>query len=184
MTLRNLTEERLMQKISHNDAEAFQELLVRYEKRVFSLAWRLCLNQSEAEDLAQETFLKIWRSAKSWKPEAKLETWIYRILYNTFIDARRRIKETTEEPKENLYSQEDTPEQTLIKKQESQTIADALKELPERQKEALVLCYYQGMKAKEAAEILSVSQSALEALLFRARQTLKDKLNKRKGKKE
>ena len=72
----------------------------------------------------------------------------------------------------------------MIKKQESQTIADALKELPERQKEALVLCYYQGMKAKEAAEILSASQSAVEALLFRARQTLKDKLNKRKGKKE
>lgn len=182
MALRNLTEEELMQKISHNDADAFQELLFRYEKKVFSLAWRLCLNQPEAEDLTQETFLKIWRNAKLWKQEAKLETWIYRILYNSFIDVRRRTKESTEEPTEVLYSNDDSPEQTLIKKQESQTIANALKELPERQKEALVLCYYQGMKAKEAAEVLSVSQSALEALLFRARQTLKDKLNKRERK--
>ena len=182
MMTRNLTDEDLMRKISHSDTQAFQELLNRYEKKVFALAWRFCFNETEAEDLTQETFLKIWKNAGSWRPEAKLETWIYRVLYNLFIDSRRRAKGPTEELTEDLRSDEDTPEQALVKKRTAKEVAQALNELPERQKEALVLCYYQEMKAKDAAEVLSVSQSALEALLFRARQTLKDKLSKKKGK--
>lgn len=182
MTERNLTDEEIMRKTALGDAEAFQELLIRYEKRVFALAWRLCFNQSEAEDLTQETFLKIWKNAASWRPEAKLETWIYRVLYNLFIDGRRRTKGETEELSDDIRSDEDSPEQTLIKKRTAQEVAQALNDLPDRQKEALILCYYQDMKAKDAAELLSVSQSALEALLFRARQTLKDKLSRGKGK--
>ncbi|MBR4127678.1 MAG: sigma-70 family RNA polymerase sigma factor [Alphaproteobacteria bacterium] len=182
MDKRNLTDEDLMRKIEHSDAQAFQELLSRYEKRVFALAWRLCFDQTEAEDLTQETFLKIWRNAGTWKPEAKLETWIYRVLYNLFIDSRRRVRGQTEELSEDIRSDEASPEQALIQKRTAQDVVKALNELPDRQKEALVLCYYQEMKAKDAADILSVSQSALEALLFRARQTLKEKLGKRKGK--
>ena len=182
MNDRKMTDEDLMRKIALNDAQAFQELLSRYEKRVFALAWRLCFDQTEAEDLTQETFLKIWRNTGIWKPEAKLETWIYRVLYNLFIDSRRRVKGQTEELSEDIRSYEASPEQVLIQKRTAQEVAEALNELPERQKEALVLCYYQEMKAKDAAETLSVSQSALEALLFRARRTLKEKLSKRKGK--
>ena len=178
MNIRELTDEELMLGISRSDTESFQELLLRYEKRVFAMAWRLCFDQAETEDLTQETFLKIWRNAGSWRPEAKLETWIYRVLYNLFIDSRRRAKGQSEELSENIRSEEDSPEQALIKKRTAEEVAQALNNLPERQKEALILCYYQNMKAKDAAEILSVSQSALEALLFRARQTLKDKLGR------
>ena len=181
MTGRNETDEDLMRKIARSDARAFQELLRRYEKRVFALAWRLCSDRNEAEDLTQETFLKIWRNAGGWKPEAKLETWIYRVLYNQFIDNRRRVKGQTEELSEDIRSDAASPEQALIQKRTAQDVAEALNSLPARQKEALILCYYQGMKAKDAAETLSVSQSALEALLFRARQTLKEILSKRKG---
>ena len=178
-----LTDEELMRKISGGDADAFHELLIRYEKRIFALAWRLCFDKTEAEDLTQETFLKVWRGARTWKPEAKLETWICRILHNLFIDSRRRTKGQTEELSEDIRSDEDTPEQSLIKKRTAQEVAEALNELPDRQKEALVLCYYQEMKMKDAADVLSVSQSALEALLFRARKTLKAKLGLRKGEK-
>ena len=181
MTGRNETDEDLMRKIARSDAPAFRELLNRYEKRVFALAWRLCFDRTEAEDLTQETFLKIWRNAGGWKPEAKLETWIYRVLYNLFIDNRRRVKGQTEELSEDIRSDAASPEQALIQKRTAQDVAEALNSLPARQKEALILCYYQGMKAKDAAETLSVSQSALEALLFRARQTLKEILSKRKG---
>ena len=177
----DLTDEEIMRKISRGDAEAFHELLVRYEKRIFALAWRLCFDKTQAEDLTQETFLKVWKNASSWQPDAKLETWLYRILHNLFIDGKRRAKGQEEELSETFCSQEDSPEQALIKKRTAQDVAQALNGLPDRQKEALVLCYYQDMKAKEAAEVLSVSQSALEALLFRARQTLKDKLIGRKG---
>ena len=182
MTIQDLTDEEVMREIAHGNEKAFHELLIRYEKRVFALAWRLCFDQTTAEDLTQETFLKIWRNAGSWRPEAKLETWIYRVLYNLFIDNRRRVKGQSEELSEDIHSEEDSPELALIKKRTAQKVAQALNKLPERQKEALILCYYQDMKAKDAAEVLSVSQSALEALLFRARQTLKDILGRGKGK--
>ncbi len=176
MNVTNLTDEQLMTRIAQSDNQAFQELLYRYTQRVFNLAWRLCSDRTEAEDLTQEVFFKVWRNAGTWRPQAKLETWLYRILYNLFIDTRRQRKIEPEVLSEDLSSQEDSPEQTLMKKREEEEIQNVLTSLPDRQREALILCYYQGLKAKEAAEILSVSQGALESLLFRARQLLKEKL--------
>ena len=182
MTVSEQTDEQLMHATARSDNHAFQELLRRYSQKVFSLAWRFCSDKTEAEDLTQEVFFKVWRNAQSWQPQAKLETWLYRILYNLFIDNRRRTKTQTEQINEKMQSHDDTPEQTLIKKRELMEIEQAFNSLPDRQKEALILCYYQGLKAKEAADILSVSQGALESLLFRARQTLKEKLlNKNQG---
>lgn len=176
MTANDQTDEQLMYATARSDAAAFQMLLNRYSQRVFGLAWRLCADKTEAEDLTQEVFFKVWRNAGAWRPQAKLETWLYRILYNLFIDGRRRVKIQTELLSDDIRSDDDTPEQSLVKKRMEQEIAAALNSLPDRQKEALILCYYQGLKAKEAAEILSVSQGALESLLFRARQTLKELL--------
>lgn len=176
MKATDLTDEQLMTRIAQSDNQAFQELLYRYTQRVFNLAWRLCSDKTEAEDLTQEVFFKVWRNAGTWRPQAKLETWLYRILYNLFIDTRRQRKIEPEVLSEDLSSQEDSPEQTLMKKREEEEIQNVLTSLPDRQREALILCYYQGLKAKEAAEILSVSQGALESLLFRARQILKERL--------
>ena len=176
MTADDQTDEQLMRATAGSDAAAFQKLLDRYSQRVFGLAWRLCADKTEAEDLTQEVFFKVWRNAGAWQPQAKLETWLYRILYNQFIDSRRRIKIQPDALSEDIQSDDNTPEQNLIRKKNIQEVAAAVNSLPDRQKEALILCYYQGLKAKEAAEILSVSQGALESLLFRARQTLKEKL--------
>ncbi len=166
-----------MSAIAKSNETAFKELLDRYSKRIFAFAWRLCLDPQQAEDLTQDVFFKVWRSAAEWKPQAKLETWLYRVLYNRFIDARRKAKGTTEELSDDIRSGDDTPEQALIKKSRERAVATAVKALPDRQKEALILCYYQGLTAKEAAEVLSVTQGALESLLFRARQTLKEQLD-------
>lgn len=176
MSAKDPTDEQLMFSVARSDAAAFQTLLNRYSRRVFGLAWRLCADKAEAEDLTQEVFLKVWRGAGAWQPQAKLETWLYRILYNLFVDGRRRMKIKPELLSDGIRGDDDTPEQALMKKRTAQEIAAALRSLPDRQKEALILCYYQGLKAKEAAEILSVSQGALESLLFRGRQTLKEKL--------
>ena len=97
-------------------------------------------------------------------------------MYNLFIDGRRRVKIQPELLSDDIRSDDDTPEQSLVKKRTEQEIAAALNSLPDRQKEALSLCYYQGLKAKDTAESLAISQGALESLLFRARQTLKEKL--------
>ena len=104
MTVSEQTDEQLMHATARSDNHAFQELLRRYSQKVFSLAWRFCSDKTEAEDLTQEVFFKVWRNAQSWQPQAKLETWLYRILYNLFIDNRRRTKTQTEQINEKMQS--------------------------------------------------------------------------------
>ena len=167
----------LMRKVAAGNEKAFRTLAERHAKRVFAMLWRLCADRSDAEDLTQETFLRVWRNAEKWTPDARLETWLYRIAYNLFIDSRRREKLQTTVLDDELHSGGDTPEQALMRKSDAERVERAMNSLPDRQKEALVLCYYQGLKAKDAAEILSVTQGALESLLFRARQTMKEILS-------
>ena len=171
----------LMHKVAAGNEKAFRTLTERHAKRVFAMLWRLCADRSDAEDLTQETFLRVWRNAEKWTPDARLETWLYRIAYNLFIDSRRREKLQTTVLDDELHSDGDTPEQALMRKSDAERVERAMNSLPDRQKEALVLCYYQGLKAKDAAEILSVTQGALESLLFRARQTMKEILSAKGG---
>ncbi len=178
MIVADLTDEELMYGIARSNADAFRELLNRYDQKVYKLAWHLCSDKTEAQDLTQEVFLRVWKNAKTWQPQSKLETWLYRILYNLFIDTRRQIKTKPEDLSEDICFHGDTPEQALLKKRFAQDVQKALNNLPQRQKEALILCYYQELKAKEAAEILGIKQGAVEALLFRARQALKELLPK------
>lgn len=177
MSANDPTDKELMERIARSDAGAFRILLNRYSDMLYAFAWRLTSSKTDAEDLVQDVFFKVWRSAAQWRPEAKLSAWLHRIAYNRYIDMVRRVRPTESEIPETA-----SPEQTLLKKSESDEIAQAVNTLPERQKEALVLCYHEGMTAREAAEMLSVSPGALEALLFRARQTLKEKLFKGKEK--
>ncbi len=179
MDLIGLTDEDLMKKVAAHDAEAFQVLVNRYSQKVYACAWRLVSNKTDAEDMTQEVFFKVWRHAEKWSPDAKLSTWLYRILYNHYIDMCRRRKPMENEIPETASS-EPSPEQRLLKEAEEREVADAINSFPARQREALILCYHQGLKAKDAADILSVSVGALESLLFRARQTLKDRLLERK----
>ncbi len=174
-----LTDETLMKRIAAGDATAFQALLDRYGQKIYACAWRLTSDRTEAEDMAQEVFLKVWRHAEKWTPDAKLSTWLYRILYNHYIDTLRRAR-PTENTVPETASTAPSPEQSMLQKAEEEEIKEAINALPARQKEALILCYHQGLKAKEAADILSVSVGALESLLFRARQTLKERLSVRK----
>ena len=174
-----LTDEALMKRIAAKDGEAFRILLERYSQKIYACAWRLSSDKSDAEDLTQDVFFKVWRHAERWSPDAKLSTWLYRILYNGYIDSLRR-KRPTENDIPETASAEPSAEQTLMHREESVRIAQAINALPDRQKEALVLCYHQGLKNSEAADVLSISVKALESLLFRARQTLKDKLSDRK----
>ncbi len=181
MSANDPTDEELMERIARSDADAFRILLNRYSDMLYAFAWRLTSSKTDAEDIVQDVFFKVWRSAAQWRPEAKLSAWLHRIAYNRYIDVVRHVRPTESEIPETA-SPDDSPEQALLKKSESDEIAKAVSTLPERQKEALILCYHQGMTAKEAAGMLSVSPGALEALLFRARQTLKEKLFKGKEK--
>lgn len=169
------TEIDLMHKIAKGDAKSFQSLLTLYERPVFSYVWRLTTDIPSAEDITQEVFLKVWKNASSWKPNFQLKTWLYKIAYTTFID-KVRTEKTTTELSENLVDNTPTVEQNIIINEQEKHVENAVKSLPEQQRQALILCYYQGLKAKEIAEIMNMKTNAVEVMIHRAKQTLKDML--------
>lgn len=176
------TDEDLMRRIALSDEAAFREFLNRFERRVYALAWRLTGgNRADAEDLAQDVFLKVWKNAALWQPTGSLVSWLYRLVYNDFTDKVRARRPTEELNAETMTADGESVEEAVIRKSESERVKAALDALPDRQREVLILCCYQELKAKEAAEVLGMKQNAVEVLLFRARKALKDLLEKEKN---
>ena len=131
----------------------------------------------------QETFLRAWNHAEQWQSgRAKLSTWLHSIAYHLCIDNHRKNKLITisldDELENNDTFEIPAAPDNLLKEELSYQVEKALQVLPERQRTAIALCYYQGMSNIEAAEILNVSVSALESLLARGRRTLKIQLQK------
>lgn len=165
----------LMSRLVEGDEAAFREIMQLYLPKLVAVAYRILSDREEAEDIAQESLLKLWRFSMQWDgSKGAISTWLYRVASNAAIDRLRKKKDLyMEHPPEQIdhtLSQEDALQeierQTLIK--------EALTMLPERQKQALSLCYNAGQTNKQAAEIMDISVKALEALLVRARKGLRD----------
>ncbi|MEY3218672.1 MAG: hypothetical protein RIT27_29 [Pseudomonadota bacterium] len=178
-----ITDETLMYRVQKGDQLAFQYLVKKYVSALHGFARRILNNSHEAEDIVQETFLRAWRHAEQWQSgRAKLSTWLHSITYHLCIDNHRKNKLITT-PLDETLENEDTLEipaapDNLLKEELSQQVEKALQTLPERQRTAIALCYYQGISNLEAAEILNVSVAALESLLARGRKNLKVQLQK------
>ena len=175
-----LGDDELMRRIGNGDRQAFTILVGRHLARAVSTARRLVGSQFDAEEVAQEAFTRVWTHAADWRPAAKggaqFTTWLYRIVVNLCIDRRRRpgfdsIDERPE-PVDATPGALSGLEDAAVSKQ----VNAALAELPERQRAALTLCFYEGLSNAEAAEILSLSVGAIESLLVRARRTLRERL--------
>jgi RNA polymerase sigma-70 factor (ECF subfamily) len=180
--LSELSDEALMLLIQTQDEPAFATLVDRHLTALHAFARRMLGNTNDAEDMVQEAFLRVWRHAARWKPgPAKLSTWLHRIIHNLCIDLRRRnhqgetVDIDTEEIQDAIATGI-TPEECLQEEQLSQAVEQALQILPERQRSAILLCYYQGLSNLQAAEVLNVSVAALESLMARGRRTLRQKL--------
>jgi len=172
------TDEQLMQRIQQGEQKAFQILVERYVTPLQRYASRFLSNANEAEDVVQESLLKVWRNAERWQADkAKVSTWIYSITHNLCIDLYRRKRLDTVSLDEALETPEAPELSDLNALEISQHLSIALQALPERQRSALLLCYYQGMSAQEAASVMSVSNSAVESLLARARRALRSNLS-------
>lgn len=164
------------------DAEAAARLVARHLPRMTALARRMLGDSAEAEDVAQDVFLKVWTQAKRWKPgAAKFETWLHRVAINACYDRLRKKKGVPLDDADERPDPGPDPEQALGQAQLSQAVDAALQTLPERQRAAITLCHYQGLGNIEAATALEISVEALESLLSRGRRALKEKLRHLSG---
>jgi RNA polymerase sigma-70 factor (ECF subfamily) len=171
-------DEDLVRRIGAGDKRAAAELVRRHLPKMVGLGRRMLGDAAEAEDVAQEVFLRVWKHAAAWKPgQAKFETWMHRVAMNLCLDRLRRGVRNAGEVSPEIPDAQASATRSLDDMQRRERVRDALQVLPERQRAALVLCYYQERTNIEAAEILGVSVDALESLLSRARRTLKTELS-------
>lgn len=165
----------LMERIAGGDPRAYRELVERHLRGVHAFVYRILGNRAEAEEVCQESFLRLWKQASTYVPRAKPSTWLYRIAHNLAIDQLRRRRRDAIQDVDELSSPE-RPSLHLHEKQVAESVQRALDELPERQRAAISLVHYQGMSNLEAAEVLGVKLRALESLLARGRQQLRERL--------
>ena len=172
----------LMGRIASGDEESFRLLVERHQGLVIGTVVRM-IGSSEAEDLAQQVFLSVWKSAPRWRPEAKVTTWLLTITKRlVFNESRRRTRSRLlpqSRGEESLPEHPDkapSPAGLLLERELHESIESALAALPEKERLAVVLRQQQGMPYEEIAAVLGMSLPGVKSLLFRARSSLKERL--------
>ena len=167
-------DEELLARVAQGDPAAVRALVGRKLPRMLALAQRMLGDAAEAEDVAQEAFLRVWKQAPRWRPgQARFDTWLHRVALNLCYDRLRRRREvSTDEPPERP-DPGPAPDRGLQAADVGRRVSRALQALPERQREAIVLCHYQELGNIEAASVMGVSVEALESLLGRGRRALR-----------
>ena len=162
--------------LAQGDERAFREVLVRHQGPVYRFAVRMLEDSYEAEDIAQETFLRLFRSADRYRPEASLRAYLLAIARNLCIDRmRKKSPELMEQPPE--LTTRETPLDSMVRSQTMDRLLGAVSNLPENQRSAVLLRHDQGLRYNEIANVMGVSVSAVESLLVRARRTLRKQLS-------
>jgi RNA polymerase sigma factor (sigma-70 family) len=167
------SDDALMLRAGRGDRPACGVLVERHLGRTVSFAYRMLGSRSEAEDAAQEAFLRVWSAAPRWRTgQARFTTWLHRIVMNVCLDRIARRRETTGDVPE-IVDPRPEPSHALQASEVARHVGTALASLPEMQRAAVTLCHYQGMRNREAAEVMGVSVEALESLLVRGRRALR-----------
>jgi len=172
----------LLDRLAANDEAAFRQLVQRHIDRAFGLALRILGARADAEDVVQDTFLKVWIHRGEWQHgRAKFSTWLYRVVTNRCIDLRRRPRtDDVDAIPEPADSQPDAVS-VMQRNEVSSMLEEAIKHLPEQQRVAVILSYHEDMSNAEIAEVMDTTISAVESLLKRGRQQLKQILRRNEG---
>lgn len=177
----------LMLKVKGGDMAAFEALVEIHQGAVIGTVAKMLGNPSEAEDIAQQVFIRIWKSAARYEPQAKFTTWMFTITRNlVFNETRRKKRKPTvsndEREEDSHQVVEDvhtaTPDADVLQTELEKAVDDAIQALPEKQRIAIVLRRYEELPYDEIGKVLSMSVPAIKSLLFRARTQLKENLQK------
>ena len=184
-----LTDAEVMLRVKAGDESAFEYLVQKYRRAMVGFMFRMSHNAAAAEDLAQEVFLRVYRSRAGYEASAKFTTWLYRIATNLAVNHAR---DTRHERPENMVSLDEpdeetgttmdvadgslTVEQNILRRERMAAIRAKVQSLPERQRLAVTMHKYQQLDYKQIAEVLKLSESATKSLLFRAYETLREQL--------
>lgn len=156
------------------DERALAGLMDRHMNAIHKQAFYMLGEQMAAEDVTQTVFLKAWETAKDWQPgQAKLLTWMRRVTRNACLDILKKKKPIYTDTVPEMEDSANSPFESLSQSQQSQRVSAALERLPENQRTALTLSYYQSVSQREGASVMEISESAYESLLVRARKALK-----------
>ncbi len=184
-----LTDADIMLRVKAGDDSAFDYLVQKYRRPIINFMYRMAHNTAAAEDLAQEVFLRVYRSRANYEPSAKFTTWLYRIATNLGVNYAR---DTRHQRPENMVNLDETDTETgqapdladktpnveeeILRRERLVAIKQKVEALPERQKMAVLMHKYQQMDYRQIAEVLKLSESATKSLLFRAYETLRAEL--------
>jgi RNA polymerase sigma-70 factor, ECF subfamily len=171
------TDEEIMQTISRGDRESFYEIVLRYQGLAWRTAYRFLGDAMEAEDVAQETFLKILEAAPRYRPTATFRTYFFRTLTHLCIDRTRKRRFTRIDDIPEVADTSLDPKESLIEKERRAQVHEALEALPPNQKAAMILRHYEGLSYAEIAQILGVTSKAVERLISRAGASLQARLS-------
>ena len=189
VVLEMLSDAEVMLRVTAGDDSAFDYLVEKYRRPMVSFMYRMTHNQAVAEELAQEVFLRVYRSRKGYAASAKFTTWLYRIATNLAVNHARDTKHERPENTVNIDEPDaDTgmtvdvadsglnAEQIILRRERLAAIRSQVEALPERQRMAVLMHKYQNMDYREIAGVLKLSESATKSLLFRAYETLRETL--------
>ena len=185
----SLSDADIMLRVKTGDQSAFEYLVQKYRRPMVSFMYRMARNSAIAEDLAQEVFLRVYRSRETYEASAKFSTWLYRIATNLAVNHARdtrherpEVQVSLDEPDEDTGTTLELPdaslnaEQQMVRRERLLAIRGKIEALPEQQRLAVIMHKYQQMDYKQIAEVLKKSESATKSLLFRAYETLREQL--------
>jgi RNA polymerase sigma-70 factor (ECF subfamily) len=178
---------RLMGLASEGDTAAFGQLVERHQRLIIGTVGRMLGTHSDAEDIAQQVFVRVWKNAKRYEPRAKFTTWLLKITRNLVFNELRRRSRHPQVPLQSESDEEErplrdehavAPDASLLEQELQQAVDAAIAELPETQRMAVILRRYEELSYEEIAEALDQSVSAVKSLLFRARTELRESLQR------
>lgn len=179
MVTDKINENEMMKRLASGDMAALGEIVNRHQDKVLAFAYRFCNDWTKSEDIAQETFLRVYKAAGSYTPQAKFTTWLYRIVVNLCFDEQRRQSKAPASIEQVGSAIINGSKNDYAERKETiEIVKNAVNELPERQRLAVILHRYENLSHDQICEVTDWTKSAVESLLVRAYANLREKLGK------